>query len=78
MRHGDPQVVQLTVDATLTRRIQIALARRTAEFHDLRDAACVVRDMRTGHDIAYVGTLDFDSPDGGQFNAVRADMSPCA
>ena len=72
MRHGDPQVVQLTVDATLTRRIQIALARRTAEFHDLRDAACVVRDMRTGHDIAYVGTLDFDSPDGGQFNAVRA------
>lgn len=75
MRHGDPQTVRLEVDSELTRRVRDALARRAESAERVRDAAAVVIDVATGEKVAYVGTLDFDSPHGGQIDAARATRS---
>jgi len=75
MRHGDPQTVRLPIDAELNRRVTAALARRAAAAHGVADAACTVIDIASGDEIVHVGTLDFDSPAGGQIDAARSIRS---
>lgn len=75
MRPGDPDTRRLEIDARLTKRIRDALARRVDALDDVHDAAAVVLDAKTGETLAYVGTLDFDSPLGGQVDAARAIRS---
>lgn len=75
MRHGDPQTVLLEVDSELSRRVRDILARQAESVVGVRDAAAVVVDVATGDKVAYVGTLDFDSPHGGQIDAVRSIRS---
>lgn len=72
MHHGDPQLVNISVDSVLSHRIKSSLSRTAAKFHDVHDAASVVIDIATGEIIAYVGTLDFDSPRGGQIDAAKS------
>ena len=75
MRHGDPQVVRLPIDAELNRRVTAALARRAAAAPGVADAAYTVVDIASGDEIVHVGTLDFDSPAGGQIDAARSIRS---
>ena len=74
-RPGDSNEVKLSIDARLTERIRQVLTRRVAALDDVRDAAAVLLDARTGETLAYVGTLDFDSPLGGQVDAANAIRS---
>lgn len=75
MRHGNPQEVRLQIDAALTRDISAMLKRRAEAAHGVRDAAAIVIDIQSGDVIAHVGTLDFDSPFGGQVDAASAIRS---
>lgn len=75
MRHGDPQEIRLDVDAALCRRIQGLLGRCAAAAKGVRDAAAVVIDIATGKTVAYIGTLDFDSPFAGQVDGASATRS---
>lgn len=75
MCHGDPQDVVLDIDASLTERVAAVLRRRAASAADVSDGAAIILDVATGRRIAYVGTLDFDSLNGGQVDAARSTRS---
>ena len=62
-----------TVDSELCADVKRILERRLGE--GVRDAAAVVLDAKSGATRAYVGTMDFDSPQGGQVDAARAIRS---
>jgi len=64
-----------SIDAGFQRDIQAVLKRRRDALPGVRDAAAVVLDNATGEVLAFLGTLDFNAPDGGQFNAATAVRS---
>ena len=64
-----------TIDAGLTRKVRTILSRRIASIPDVNDAAAIVMDVKTGEIRAYVGTLDWNSPEDGQVDAAKAIRS---
>lgn len=73
--HGDEARKTLTIDSLLTERIHKMLKRKVSELSDVRDGAALLIDAKSGDILAYVGTLDFDSPNGGQVDSVKAIRS---
>lgn len=70
---GEPVVC--SIDADFQRDIQAILKRRRDALPDVRDAATVVIDNTSGEVLVFLGTLDFNVPDGGQYNAASAVRS---
>ena len=70
---GEPVVC--SIDADFQRDIQSILKRRRDALPGVRDAAAVVLDNASGEVLVFLGTLDFNEPDGGQFNAANAVRS---
>ena len=70
---GEPVVC--SIDAEFQRNVRAVLKRRLATLPGVRDAAAVVLDNASGEVLVFLGTLDFQSPDGGQFNAANAVRS---
>ena len=64
-----------SIDAGFQRDIQAILKRRCDALPGVRDAAAVVLDNASGEVIVFLGTLDFDAPGDGQFNAANAVRS---
>lgn len=73
--HGDPQTQILTIDSRITDRIRNILSKKVNTLPDVRDAAAFLIDAKSGDTIAYVGTLDFKSPDGGQVDVIKSIRS---
>ncbi len=67
--------VVCSIDAGLQRDIQAILKRRCDTLPGVRDAAAVVLDNASGEVLVFLGTLNFNEPDGGQFNAANAVRS---
>ncbi len=61
------------IDATLQQQTLTRLRRACATVKGVRDAACVI--VWKGELKVYLGTLDFQSPHGGQVDAARAQRS---
>lgn len=59
-----------TIDTELSITIRRLLAKRTSA--EVRDAAAIAIDAKTGEIRAYVGTLDFGRPGDGQVDAAMA------
>ena len=70
---GEP--VLCSIDADFQRDVQAILKRRRDALPDVRDAAAVVIDNASGEVLVFLGTLDFNEPDGGQYNAANAVRS---
>lgn len=70
---GEP--VLCSIDADFQRDIQAILKRRRDALPGVRDAAAVVLDNASGEVLAFLGTLDFNAPGDGQFNAASAVRS---
>ena len=70
---GEP--VLCSIDADFQRDVQAILKRRRDALPGVRDAAAVVLDNTSGEALVYLGTLDFDEPGTGQFNAANAVRS---
>ena len=64
-----------TIDAALTVRIRNMLAKRIRDTPGVHDAAAVLLDVHTAETRAYVGTLDWASPQDGQVDAAEAVRS---
>jgi len=64
-----------SIDAGFQRNIQAVLKRRRDALPGVHDAAAVVLDNASGEALAFLGTLDFNDPDNGQFNAATAVRS---
>lgn len=61
------------IEASLCASVRRILRRRLDK--DVRDAAAVVMDVRSGETRGYVGTMDFAAKKGGQVDAARAVRS---
>jgi len=70
---GEPVVC--SIDADFQRDIQAILKRRRDSLPGVRDAAAVVLDNDSGEVLVFLGTLDFNEPDDGQYNAANAVRS---
>ncbi len=66
---------ETSLDFELQSTILELLKTRCSRLEGVRDAAAVLLDNRTGEVLAYIGTLDFRNPDGGQVDAARAVRS---
>lgn len=73
--YGDNSKKILTIDSRLTERILSVLKRKASALPDVRDGAALLIDARNGDIISYVGTLDFDSPYGGQVDVIKSIRS---
>ena len=67
--------VLCSIDADFQRDVQAILKRRRDALPGVRDAAAVVLDNASGEALVFLGTLDFNAPGGGQFNAANAVRS---
>ena len=70
---GEP--VLCSIDADFQRDVRAILKRRRDALPGVRDAAAVVLDNASGEALVFLGTLDFDEPGTGQFNAANAIRS---
>ena len=70
---GEPVVC--SIDADFQRDIQSILKRRRDALPGVRDAAAVVLDNDSGEVLVFLGTLDFNDEDDGQYNAANAVRS---
>ena len=70
---GEP--VLCSIDAEFQRDVQAILKRRRDTLPGVRDAAAVAIDNASGEVLVFLGTLDFNAPDGGQYNAANAVRS---
>ncbi|MBP5586300.1 MAG: transglycosylase domain-containing protein [Lentisphaeria bacterium] len=69
------EAVVCSIDADFQRDVRAVLKRRRDALPGVRDAAAVVIDNASGEALVFLGTLDFDDPDGGQYNAANAVRS---
>ena len=72
------EAVVCSIDADFQRDVRAVLKRRRDALPGVRDAAAVVIDNASGEALVFLGTLDFDDPDGGQYNAANAVRSACS
>ena len=70
---GEP--VLCSIDADFQRDVQAVLKRRRDALPGVRDAAAVVLDNASGEVLVFLGTLDFNEPGTGQYNAANAVRS---
>ena len=70
---GEPVVC--SIDADFQRDVQAILKRRRDALPGVCDAAAVAVDNASGEVLVFLGTLDFNAPDGGQYNAANAVRS---
>ena len=70
---GEPVIC--SIDADFQRDVQAVLRRRRDTLPGVRDAAAVVLDNASGEALVFLGTLDFNEPGTGQFNAANAIRS---
>jgi penicillin-binding protein 1C len=70
---GEPVIC--SIDADFQRDIQSVLKRRRDALPGVRDATAVVLDNASGEALAFLGTLDFNAPGNGQYNAANAVRS---
>ena len=70
---GEP--VLCSIDADFQRDVRTVLKRRLDTLPGVHDAAAVVLDNASGEALVFLGTLDFNAPDDGQFNAADAVRS---
>ncbi len=70
---GEP--VLCSIDADFQRDVQAVLKRRRDSLPGVHDAAAVVLDNASGEALVFLGTLDFNEPGTGQFNAANAVRS---
>ena len=70
---GEP--VLCSIDADFQRDIRAILKRRCDAMPGVRDAAAVVLDNASGEVLVFLGTLDFNAPGDGQYNAANAVRS---
>ena len=70
---GEP--VLCSIDADFQRDVQAVLKRRRDALPGVRDAAAVVLDNASGEVLVFLGTLDFNEPGTGQYNAASAVRS---
>jgi len=69
------EAVLCSIDSGLQKDVQAILKRRRDSLAGVRDAAAVVLDNASGEVLVFLGTLDFDAPGDGQFNAAAAIRS---
>ena len=69
------EAVAASIDAEFQRDVQSILKRRCGTLPGVSDAAAVVLDNVSGEVLVFLGTLDFNAPDNGQFNAANAVRS---
>ena len=69
------EAVLCSIDADFQRDVRAILKRRRDTLPGVHDAAAVVLDNASGEALVFLGTLDFNAPDGGQFNAANAVRS---
>jgi penicillin-binding protein 1C len=70
---GEP--VLCSIDADFQRNVRAVLKRRCDALSGVRDAAAVALDNASGEVLVFLGTLDFNEPGTGQFNAANAVRS---
>ncbi len=70
---GEPVVC--SIDAEFQRDVRSILKRRRDTLSGVRDAAAIVLDNASGEAVVFLGTLDFNEPDDGQYNAANAVRS---
>jgi len=70
LRAGNSTRLQTTIDGDLQRHVEAVLRREVAGLwtRNVRNAAAVVIDNRTGEILALAGSSDFTSPQAGQIN----------
>ena len=73
--HAQGEPVVCSIDADFQRDIQAILKRRRDALPGVRDAAAVVLDNTSGEVLVFLGTLDFNEEDDGQYNAANAVRS---
>ena len=73
--HAQGEPVVCSIDADFQRDIQSILKRRRDALPGVRDAAAVVLDNASGEVLVFLGTLDFNEEDDGQYNAANAVRS---
>lgn len=69
------EAVLCSIDAGFQRDVQAILKRRRDALPGVHDAAAVVLDNASGEVLVFLGTLDFNAPGDGQFNAAAAVRS---
>ena len=69
------EAVLCSIDADFQRDVRAILKRRCNSLPGVRDAAAVVLDNASGEALVFLGTLDFNEPGTGQFNAANAVRS---
>ena len=69
------EAVLCSIDEEFQRDVQTILKRRRDALPGVRDAAAVVLDNASGEALVFLGTLDFEAPGDGQFNAASAIRS---
>ncbi len=75
VKSENEQEVRLSIDYGLTERVRDVLVRHTDKLSDVNDAAAFLIDVKKNEPIVYLGTIDFDSPAGGQVDAIKAIRS---
>ena len=73
--HAQGEPVVCSIDADFQQDIQAILKRRRDALPGVRDAAAVVLDNTSGEVLVFLGTLDFNEEDDGQYNAANAVRS---
>lgn len=68
--------VYTSLEPTLQGMLWTTLREQVRKYHRVRDGAGVIVDNSTGEVLALVGTLDYDSPLGGQVNAATSRRNP--
>lgn len=71
----DGNDIYISIDKELTERLRTLLKKHIVRLHTVSDAAAVLLDAKNGKIISYVGTLDFDNPKDGQYDAAKAVRS---
>ncbi len=69
------EAVLCSIDADFQRDVQAILKRRRDALPEVNDAAAVVLDNASGEALVFLGTLDFNEPGTGQYNAANAIRS---
>ena len=69
------EAVVSTIDADFQRDVLSILRRRRDALDGVHDAAAVVLDNESGEVLVFLGTLDFNAPEDGQFNAASSIRS---
>lgn len=73
--HTQGEPVLCSIDADFQRDVQAILKRRRDTLPGVHDAAAVVLDNASGEALVFLGTLDFNEQDDGQYNAANAVRS---